>query len=411
MAPKKNPKATGALSQDPPRSAGGRDPVEMDRYRRNQAIIKTAAVGSPEYNKALVGLERVGKMYGLNWQQWIPEQKTATAQEQAPAPAQAQEQAPVTPTQPLPPEFTDKLPEVPEAPPMTPPGAPPPPPGQPAPPPLLGDVQGAGYAGLNELMGRAVGQGAFKPGDFTAQMEQARNTVMQQFNRRNEEEFGRQNLQVQQQIAERGLDPNSEAAQALMRANSQRQDFARQEALNAAEQAAYGVQAQGFNQGVTTYQMPFENMQNFMPFYEGGVGMFQQGRALTQQERMAGIEAGYTGQQIAQQAKASKDLAEFEAAQKQMLMQMGFDEQKATDAINFEREKAKMRYAAKLAKQNSGGGGGGAAPQQELTAYEKMIEAMYAQGGSQSKQPSAGTSGVLGVAQGIGSGITQNINR
>ena len=407
MAAKKNPKATGALSKDPPKSAGPRDPVEMDRYKRNQAIIKTAAVGSPEYNQAAAGLERVGKMYGLNWQQWIPQPKQTAAQEQAPAPAQAQEQAPVTPTQPLPQTYTEQLPTVPETPPTAPPAAP----GQPAPAPLLGDVQGAGYAGLNELMGRAVGQGAFKPGDFTAQMEQARNTVMQQFNRRNEEEFARQNLQVQQQIAERGLDPNSEAAQALMRANSQRQDFARQEALNAAEQAAYGVQAQGFNQGVTTYQMPFENMQTFMPFYEGGVGMFQQGRALTQQERMAGIEAGYTGQQIAQQAKASKDLAEFEAAQKQMLMQMGFDEQKATDAINFEREKAKMRYAAKLAKQNSGGGGGGAAPQQELTAYERMIEAMYAQGGSQSKQPSAGTSGVLGVAQGIGSGITQNINR
>jgi len=115
----------------------------------------------------------------------------------------------------------------------------------------------------------------FDPRTFQAQYEpvygaevgRARENVMAEFNRRNQEEFGRQTQDVERQIVERGLDPTSEAADYLRRANTQRQDLARQEAMSAAEKAAYGVQETMYDQALKGALAPGQIWQQYQDPY------------------------------------------------------------------------------------------------------------------------------------------------
>lgn len=93
-------------------------------------------------------------------------------------------------------------------------------------------------------------------GQFGSEMDRYRQNIMGQFERRNAEEFARQTQELEQSLAERGLDPSSPAAQSLREQLTKRQDLARQEALSAAEQGAYGVQQQAFGQAQATAMMP-----------------------------------------------------------------------------------------------------------------------------------------------------------
>ena len=197
---------------------------------------------------------------------------------------------------------------------------------------------------------------------FSQEMERARQNVMGQFERRNAEEFERQNIEIQRQIAERGLDPNSPAAQALMRQNTQRQDLARQEAMSAAEQAAQGVQQQYFGQAMGIAQQPYDIFgSTFAPAY------------------MAGIGAQY-GQQ-----------------------QLGMQQQ-------FEREQQRRQLASaeRIARMSRGGGGGGA-PQ--LTPFERMEIESLTTGYPTGQQPNPGAQIVSGAVTGATGQITGNLNR
>ena len=110
---------------------------------------------------------------------------------------------------------------------------------------------------------------------FTQEMDRARQNVLSQFERRNAEQFGRERQSTQQAIAERGLDPNSPAAQAMMRDLNDREDRARQEAANAAEQAAYGVNKQASDQAYRAAMSPAEYFQAIQsPFVAGLQGQF-----------------------------------------------------------------------------------------------------------------------------------------
>lgn len=190
-------------------------------------------------------------------------------------------------------------------------------------------------------------QQKYEPG-FTQEMDRARQNVLSQFERRNAEQFGRERQSTQQAIVERGLDPNSPAAQAMMRDLNDREDRARQEAASAAEQAAYSVQQQAFGQAGQLANMPFEQ-------YQAIQGPLMSG--LSTQQAM----------QLAQQ-------------------QQGFDI-------------AKLREAARLQKSVGGGGGGynSSAAEQQLAQYI-MNQYGQQQGGQQ--QPSTGQSIAQGIAQG-----------
>lgn len=198
---------------------------------------------------------------------------------------------------------------------------------------------------------------------FAQEMERARQNVLSQFERRNQEEFARQNLATQQSIVERGLDPNSEAAQALMRANTQRQDLARQEAQSAAEQAAYSAQQQGFSQAYQTGMMPYEQFQAInAPF-------------------MAGVGAQYTQEQAQQQR-------------------------------TFEAQQAELTRQAQLQAARIGRGGGGGAAPDPYAAFNQYVAAQTMQNYQPSTpKPNLGASAVQGFTAGATAGITQNLRR
>lgn len=195
---------------------------------------------------------------------------------------------------------------------------------------------------------------------FSQEMERARQNVMGQFDRRNAEEFQRQDLATQQQIAERGLDPSSPAAQALMKQNTQRQDLARQEAMSSAEQAAMGVQQQMYGQAMGTATMPYEIYgPTFAPTY------------------MAGVGQAYGQQNLQQQQQ-------FEAAQ----------------------NKLNRANQLRVAEMNRSGGGG------EPDYFEQYIlQDMANRYQPQGQQPNAGAQFVQGGVQGVTGQVTGRLNQ
>ncbi len=201
-------------------------------------------------------------------------------------------------------------------------------------------------------------QQKYEPG-FQQEMDRARQNVMGQFERRNQRQFEQQRTSLQQQIAERGLDPASPAAQELMRQQNEREDMARQEAMSAAEQAAYSVQQQGFGQAGQLAMMPTEMWQGI------------------QQPYIAGIGAQY-GQQQQQQ-------------------------QQDWQARQAELDRRNQRWM--LRNQPRGGGGGG---QQGPTLWGRIEAESLGQG--QGQQVNPGASFVQGVTTGVGQGINRWIS-
>ncbi len=203
-------------------------------------------------------------------------------------------------------------------------------------------------------------QSQYQPG-FQSEMDKARQNVMSTFERRNQEEFQRQQEDVQRQIAERGLDPASPAAQTLYKQLNVRQDLARQEAMSAAETAAYGIQEQGFGQAYKTAMAPYEQFQAIQAPYVAGVG------------------AQYQSEQLTQQQQFAKELAALE------------------NKYRLQQIRATPR----------GGGGGGATPDYfSQYYYGTYLPGQYAQ---TQQQPSLGQSIGQGLAQGAAAGATAGL--
>jgi hypothetical protein len=203
-------------------------------------------------------------------------------------------------------------------------------------------------------------QQQYEPG-FQQEMDRARQNVMGQFERRNQRQFEQQRTSLQQQIAERGLDPASPAAQELMRQQNERETFAQQEAMSAAEQAAYSVQQQGFGQAGQLAMMPFEQWGAIKDPY------------------IAGIGAQY-GQQQQQQ-------------------------QQDWQARQAELDRRNQRWM--LRNQPRGGGGGGG--QQGPNLYERMEAGALGQGYGQGQQQNPWATAAQGFAAGVGQGIGRYI--
>jgi hypothetical protein len=216
---------------------------------------------------------------------------------------------------------------------------------------------GQAYQGLLDEFGRFDPyqmQQMYEPA-FQQEMDRARQNVMGQFERRNQRQFEQQRTSLQQQIAERGLDPASPAAQELMRQQNEREDMARQEAMSSAEQAAYGVQQQAFGQAGQTAGMRYDIFgSTFNPAY------------------MAGIGAQY-GQQQQQQ-------------------------QQDWQARQAELDRRNQRWM--LRNQPRGGGGGGQPP---LTPWQRIEAESLGQGQSPQQNPWA--AGAQGFAAGVGQGV------
>ena len=217
-----------------------------------------------------------------------------------------------------------------------------------------GDV----YTGLVEDLGNfdpRVAQGQYEQ-TFSQEMDRARQNVMGQFERRNAEEFGRQQEDVQRQIAERGLDPNSPAAQGLYKQLNVRQDLARQEAMSAAEQAAQGVNQQMFNQFYQSSMMKPEMWQAYQAPYVAGIG------------------AQY-GQQQQQQQQ------DWQARENQL-------------------DRQQQRWMLRNTPRGGGGGGGGGQP--ALTPYEILERQRLLQGNQPQPNPWAAAAGSFAGSFGAG---------
>jgi hypothetical protein len=113
---------------------------------------------------------------------------------------------------------------------------------------------------------------------FTESMQQAGDAQYNEFMRRAEPEFGRQRQQLEQQLIERGLDPQGEAFKYNIDQLSQQQNDARQSARAQATQAGIDYQQQMFNQGTKLAGMPAEIAGQFaQPYNIGLQGQVQQG--------------------------------------------------------------------------------------------------------------------------------------
>lgn len=189
-----------------------------------------------------------------------------------------------------------------------------------------------GTTGISQQLGYLQNQGAFQPGSFQEQMDQAYQNIYGQFQRTQEPEFARQQADFRQMAAERGLDPNSEAYKTMQSQLNQSQDLARQTAMSQASQASYQAQAQGFGQAAQQYQMPAQMLQAYQPF------VAQQGNLNQQQfeayqselerqarERLANIQGGYStfGQLTPeQQFKMIKEKAALDFANQAALIEL-----------------------------------------------------------------------------------------
>ena len=332
---RKNPPATKPA---PKAKSAPRDPRLVDRYRDAAKRMAKLQPGTEKYDKNYKILEELGNKYGFKWQQWVP--------------------GGVKPPNTTPPE-------------VIPPGAENPA-GSALGPPTDTYFNQQELPKQDELVNTGAGQVVydmagdvteFNPGSFESQMDAAYDNVYNRFQRRNQEEFSRQNDEFSQMAADRGLDPHSGAYKTMYKQMADRQDNARQEAMSAATDAAYGVQKQGFDQYRAGQLMPGEVAGQFQ-------GIWAQGQA--------------------QRAAAEQARRDFE----------------------YRRKIEKMNNDAALARQRiaSAGSGGGAKPGR--TAYEdelfrQQVEGAPGDGGGTAPMNDF-TQGFVG---GAGGTITNALNK
>jgi hypothetical protein len=215
---------------------------------------------------------------------------------------------------------------------------------------------GAGQA-YQDMLQRFGGE-QYQP-QFEQEMERARQNVMGQFDRRNTQAFAQQRQDFETTMANKGVAPGSQQYQLELKSLNDRQDMARQEAMGAAEQAAYGVQAQQFGQAGQLAMRPYEQF------------------GVLQQPYLAGIGAQYQSQAGSQAQEYAKELAALD-----------------------------NKYKLQQIKATPRGGGGGS----QIDPYTQM-EINSLNTGYPGQQPNIGAQVVGGVVQGVGGQITNRLNR
>lgn len=194
-------------------------------------------------------------------------------------------------------------------------------PGPPAPPTAQDNIN----KGMEGLVGQGLNAAQnFNPNTFQQQyepqfeqgMQRAYNTIYDQFERKNQDVFARQNEQLQQSLVERGLDPNSPAYAALTKQLTEQQTSARQDAQSAAWQAAQGYQQQGFSQATGTALLPGQVAAPYLELYGQRQGFQQQ-----TQERL-GSQA-FTAEQANLQRAFEADIKRRQMEHERALKRMG----------------------------------------------------------------------------------------
>jgi hypothetical protein len=215
---------------------------------------------------------------------------------------------------------------------------------------------GAGQA-YQDMLQRFGGE-QYQP-QFEQEMERARQNVMNQFERRNNQAFAQQRQDFETTMANKGVAPGSQQYQLELKSLNDRQDMARQEAMGAAEQAAYSVQNQQFGQAGQLAMRPYEQWN------------------VLQQPYATGITSQYQMQAGAQAQEYAKELAALE-----------------------------NKYKLQQIRATPRGGGGGA----QIDPYTQMeIDSLRT--GYPGKQPNPNAQFVTGVVQGGGQQIINRTNK
>lgn len=115
-------------------------------------------------------------------------------------------------------------------------------------------------------------QGAFNPGDYTDTYHEAMNNVMGEFELQNKEQFQYDNSAMEQQIAERGIDPQGEQARRMRDQLYKNQDKARQQSMYQGEQFGRSLQQQRFEQDLSRYNVPASQLQAVQGYFAGQLG-------------------------------------------------------------------------------------------------------------------------------------------
>jgi len=192
------------------------------------------------------------------------------------------------------------------------------------------------YGGAGDFYGRynPLDIGSMVQPQFTQQMQQASNTIYDEFSRRAEPEFQRQIAAKEQELFERGIDPSNENYKLQMDQLVRQQNDARQSMSSQATQQGMGYQQQLFNQGQSIYGQPASVASTLgQPYLQG----MQNQAAINQ--IMA--EYGQRGE-LMEQEQAGQE--------RQNLQKYGFETQLLAKELANRLKIARM--------QNRGGGGG-----------------------------------------------------
>lgn len=251
-------------------------------------------------------------------------------------------------------------------------------------PPSYNDMLGMGNQAMAGLFGQIQNQGAFNPGNFADSQQKAYDSVYNQFQRSMQPQFDQEEAAFRQQMVEQGTPVNSDRYEAAYKQMKAAQNSARQNAMDQAFQTGLGAQGQAYGQAANTYQMPYQNMGAFTPFFQGQNAMqLQQG------------QQGWQGAQNDQQRQFEKEMAALQ--QKYQMKQLQFG----------------------AAHQGGGGGGGGGyqgmslADQMALqnNSFYNNMALMAAQGGQQMPLPGMGSGFGQGMGTGIGMAVTGSLLR
>lgn len=256
---------------------------------------------------------------------------------------------------------------------------------------------------MGNIFNQLQNQGQFNPQglpslnqDYSQNRQQAENSVMDSFNRNMNPQFDRQNEQFRQQMAEQGIDEGSAKYKNMYGDMMSNQNNARQNASNQAFQLGQAEQAQGFGQALSAnnqmfgqqynqYQMPLNQLNSMIPFYN------QQGNMMQNQQNL-----------------------DWQGNQADLNRQHDF-------SLGAQQQKYNMQLQAS-APRGGGGGGGGSQPiwaQYGFTSplqyqQHQMNLAMLQNGGGQQQggmQPNMGNAAVTGFANGAGAAIGSTLLR
>ena len=123
-----------------------------------------------------------------------------------------------------------------------------------------------------DYFGQLQQQGAFNPGDYAETYRQAVDNVMGEFELQNKEQFQFENSAMEQQIAERGIDPQGVQARRMRDQLYNNQDKARQQSMYQGEQFGRSLQQQRFEQDLSRYNVPASQLQAIQGYFAGQLG-------------------------------------------------------------------------------------------------------------------------------------------